>query len=342
MELKCEYCGAYLSDTDEKCPNCGAINRFHKRAADNTPQTIEDLKKWYEDRHLPPYETTRFFIGIDYKEPKAFGIYEENGNYIVYKNKADGSRAVRYQGRDQAYAVNEIYLKLKSEILNQKANQGNRNRSGGGTRSRGKKKEEMSMTEAVFSLLLMVFGVCSFGSLAILSPMYIALTVILVGIPFGLFYYLNGRYKKKNHRDIKLYWPITLVLCIYTAAIIIFFAGLTDRDRTPTYYRYDDTVYCYYDHDYYIYDDDDFDYSPINKDALPVEIVNNGPDYEYNADDIEWDSDYSFTDSDYYEDNIRSSSSSSDSSYSSDSDSSYDWDSGSDWDSGGSDWDSDW
>jgi len=125
MELKCEYCGAYMSDTDEKCPNCGAINKNHKRVADNTPKTIEELKQWYKDRNLPPYEKTRFFIGMDYKKPKAFGIYEENGNFIVYKNKADGSRAVRYQGRDEAYAVNELYLKLKSEILNQKAHQTN-------------------------------------------------------------------------------------------------------------------------------------------------------------------------------------------------------------------------
>ena len=43
--------------------------------------------------------------------------------FIVYKNKADGTRAVRYKGTDEAYAVNELYLKLKDEILNQKAHQ---------------------------------------------------------------------------------------------------------------------------------------------------------------------------------------------------------------------------
>lgn len=30
---------------------------------------------------------------------------------------------MRYQGTDEAYAVNELYLKLKDEILNQKAHQ---------------------------------------------------------------------------------------------------------------------------------------------------------------------------------------------------------------------------
>ena len=24
MELKCEYCGAFIKDTDANCPNCGA------------------------------------------------------------------------------------------------------------------------------------------------------------------------------------------------------------------------------------------------------------------------------------------------------------------------------
>ena len=64
-----------------------------------------------------------FFIGIDYRQPRAFGIYQAGNEFIVYKNKADGTRAVRYQGTDEAYAVNELYLKLKDEILNQKAHQ---------------------------------------------------------------------------------------------------------------------------------------------------------------------------------------------------------------------------
>ena len=59
----------------------------------------------------------RFFIGINYKKPKAFGIYQDGDQFIVYKNKANGERAIRYQGTDETYAVNELYLKLKSEIF---------------------------------------------------------------------------------------------------------------------------------------------------------------------------------------------------------------------------------
>ena len=119
--VKCEYCGVYVNDNEEICPNCGAVNPTYRRVADDTPRTIEELKAWYTARNLPPEETTRFFIGKNIKEPKAFGIYEINGKFVVYKNKANGQRAIRYEGRDEAYAVNELYLKLKEEILRQKS-----------------------------------------------------------------------------------------------------------------------------------------------------------------------------------------------------------------------------
>lgn len=110
-----------IPENVEQCPYCGASNNSIKRTADGTPKTIAELAKWYEDRHLPPYEITRFFIGIDYRQPRAFGIYQAGNEFIVYKNKADGTRAVRYQGTDEAYAVNELYLKLKDEIFKSKS-----------------------------------------------------------------------------------------------------------------------------------------------------------------------------------------------------------------------------
>ena len=120
-KVKCEYCGAFIDDSEEKCPNCNAVNANFKRYVPTTPKTIEELKGWYAARNLPDESITRFFIGKDIKEPKAFGIYKDGENFIVYKNKANGSRAIRYKGTDEAYAVNELYLKLKSEILNQKS-----------------------------------------------------------------------------------------------------------------------------------------------------------------------------------------------------------------------------
>lgn len=87
------------------------------------PATIEELKQWYEEHQLPPEEVTRFFIGKDYRGARAFGVYQQGGRYVVYKNKENGSRAVRYDGPDEAYAVKELWTRLKQEITNQKASQ---------------------------------------------------------------------------------------------------------------------------------------------------------------------------------------------------------------------------
>ena len=122
MKIKCDYCGNYMDGSDEKCSKCGSINHNLEKNLNQPPKTIEELRKWYIDKNLPNENITRFFIGKNYQEPKAFGIYrdEKSQTFIVYKNKADGNRAIRYQGNDEAYAVNELYLRLKEEIINQK------------------------------------------------------------------------------------------------------------------------------------------------------------------------------------------------------------------------------
>ncbi|MBO4310125.1 MAG: hypothetical protein J5856_03545 [Lachnospiraceae bacterium] len=123
MKISCRYCSSMFEDTLEKCPTCGAPNALVKRSVADQPLTIEEFKKWYASKGLPPSEVTRFFIGRDYREPKAFGIYrdENTDKFIVYKNMADGTRNIRYEGTDEAYAVNELFNRLKQEILEQKA-----------------------------------------------------------------------------------------------------------------------------------------------------------------------------------------------------------------------------
>lgn len=120
MKTFCDYCGSVIEDTVDQCPNCGAVNKHVMRSGNQVPKTIEELKAFAAEKNIP-LEKMRFFIGIDYKEPKAFGIYKEpNGNFVVYKNKGNGERAVRYHGTDEAYAVNEIYQKMKAELLEHK------------------------------------------------------------------------------------------------------------------------------------------------------------------------------------------------------------------------------
>lgn len=120
MRVRCEYCGSIIEDTDAVCPQCGAPNDAAQPGGTAVPQTIEELKSFCAARSLPLAQM-RFFLGQDVQEARAFGIYQdEGGRFVVYKNKADGTRAVRYRGADEAYAVNEIYQKLKSEIANQR------------------------------------------------------------------------------------------------------------------------------------------------------------------------------------------------------------------------------
>ncbi|MCR5829014.1 MAG: zinc ribbon domain-containing protein [Lachnospiraceae bacterium] len=136
MKIKCNYCGSMIDETEKACPNCGAPLSGANRTAPTSPQTIEELRQWYIARNLPPEEVTRFFIGKDIKEPKAFGIYKNsNGDCVVYKNKSDGSRAVRYQGSDEAYAVNELYQRMRSQIEDQKRRNNMRRRNYGSNKN---------------------------------------------------------------------------------------------------------------------------------------------------------------------------------------------------------------
>ena len=183
-KVKCEYCGNFMMDTDEVCPNCGAVNVNHQRTASDTPRTIEELKDWYKARNLPPEEVTRFFIGKNITEPKAFGIYEENGSFIVYKNKADGSRAIRYEGTDEAYAVNELYLRLKEEILNQKSHNALK-RSAGKSGSGNNTSKNKGFRGKLLSFLTRPF----------------VLTFIIALIPISILFGSYGSYAYKESQE---------------------------------------------------------------------------------------------------------------------------------------------
>lgn len=162
MKIKCEYCRGLMEDTDEKCPNCGAVNDHVRRTAIDSPKTIEELKQWYIEHNLPPEETTRFFIGKNYTEARAFGIYEDEAahKFVVYKNKDDGTRAIRYEGPDEEYAVNELYIKLKEEIINQKNNNISQNAgrsTGRSGRNLIKSAKKFFIGYIIFLVIILVF-----------------------------------------------------------------------------------------------------------------------------------------------------------------------------------------
>ena len=111
---KCPSCGGNVGSNERNCPHCGASNADFVADAPGhvlLPRTIEELKAFCAQRGIRP-ERLRFFIGQNCTEPRAYGIYRDGDRFIVYKNKTDGTRAVRYAGSDEARAVGELYGKL--------------------------------------------------------------------------------------------------------------------------------------------------------------------------------------------------------------------------------------
>ena len=123
------------------------------------PKTISELLEFCS-LHNMPLRQMRFFIGEDYPEPRAFGIFRApDGDFVVYKNKDDGSRAVRYKGPDEAFAVNEIYEKLKTETELRKNLKGqtgyNVSRSAGSDAAQSRRKR-LSTTDIVIIIMLII------------------------------------------------------------------------------------------------------------------------------------------------------------------------------------------
>jgi hypothetical protein len=75
------------------------------------PRTVAELQEYCAVKGLP-LARLRYFIDQDYRQPRAFGIYRDGDDFVVYKNKADGSRFVRYRGPDEEKAVGELFEKL--------------------------------------------------------------------------------------------------------------------------------------------------------------------------------------------------------------------------------------
>lgn len=115
-KLRCDYCGSFIEETMDTCINCGAVNKNRKRYASTVPQSISELKSWYKSQAVSPSNYIKFYIGMNVFHTGSIGIYEENGEYIVYANTRDG-RVIIYKGKDEAYAVHELYIKMVECII---------------------------------------------------------------------------------------------------------------------------------------------------------------------------------------------------------------------------------
>ena len=155
---QCRYCGSTVSSSDQRCPNCGAPNEGY--VADTKrqiflPKTIEELKEYCAERGMPLLRM-RFFIGEDYRKPKAFGIYRDGEKFIVYKNKANGQRAIRYQGPDEAFAVNELFLKLLEECHNRGIYPDGRLPEGSASGTRRARRDHSGLLPPLLAILILL------------------------------------------------------------------------------------------------------------------------------------------------------------------------------------------
>ena len=319
MEKICDYCGVKYDDSLSVCPFCGTANSYVRRG-NGVPRTIEELKQWYKDANLPPEEITRFFIGKNYTERRAFGIYkdESTGDFVVYKNKDNGQRAIRYQGKDEAYAVNELYLRLKEEITNQKAHQGMQFRGSPNRRDR------VESTPLPVKIVILIF-----------------VTIFIVALPRGInpnghwgvyqvtafLLLVKGLFAKKRgsskvvNTSLRLIEmtvsTICTVLCI--AMVVGLFVGM--KNVNNGYYTIDDKHYYKKYERWYEYENNDWHKTskPVVDSSVDLNDYYTGSSYDSSADY----SNFSYSDA--------SSWSRSDS-----------WDSGSSWDSGATDFSSDW
>ena len=271
MKVRCDYCGQFIRDTDPVCPNCGAPNALAQRSGAGVPKTIDELRQFCAARNLP-LAKMRFFLGEDYRGARAFGIFQdEEGNFVVYKNKSDGSRAVRYRGKDEAYAVNELYQKLRSEVMNQREHNARQQSKGvPGTRPAKKRKKLLSARNLflLFFLVLLLFYAIS----ALRSPRK------------GYYRYNGGYYY--NQLDDWYY---------YDGDLLEWVPAIVDEELSGNYRDYYESYS--YSGDYDIDDFSDSGYYVESSSSRWRSDWDDDDDWDWGSDD--WDSGWSDWDSDW-------------------------------------------
>ncbi|MBQ6479020.1 MAG: hypothetical protein IJI44_06600 [Erysipelotrichaceae bacterium] len=295
-------------------------------------ETYEALRRVFEEFKIDS-EKTRFYIGDDYTDPKAFVIYQDDfGDFVVYKMKADGSRALRYKGKDERHAVSEYYQKFLEEVRKRPAFARKLLRP---STIRTGKRRKTKMDPDTKWFLGMLFGAIGLLILSMfgLFPIWAAVILFLLVNP-GIFLWswIADKSGRSTVFPPKAFSIVALVLVLlFGSGSMVYKRYIHKHDGyyvTPygAYYAQGNDVYYYNNDDWYYYGTYDHFHSSYD-------------DYTY-YDDYYYNEDYDdFTYSDYYDDWTSSgwdSDSDYDSGWDSDSDS---WDS---WDSGGSDWDSDW
>ena len=350
MKVTCDYCGVMYDDKLTNCPNCGSPNNKIDRTSNAQPKTISELQEWFRANGYDYYKT-RFFIGIDYKDPKAFGIYKDDaGDFVVYKNKANGERAIRYHGSDEEYAVNEIWQRFQQEIINQKniwlEKQRINKEAVKGAEIPTVKTPEQNTKEAmtVFLIILVTFLPGLIIPILIMDKIPAFFRVpILVAVPFlapilasyAYFLHVNG---KKFKDDNKSGFKSLMKICLIFFSVIFLINGIAVfAGRKNGYYSKDNELYYRAGNDWYQYESMNSYYNTneYNDNSyiwhieynIPSDFTSSGWNDYKNTNGFEY-SYQTFESTSFYDD------------WKSGGDS--DGWSSNDWDSGYTDWNSDW
>lgn len=282
MKIKCDFCDGLYEDTEQFCPSCGAVNPILKNKvdlnapqctakSDQIPQTIEELVEFCASKQLP-LNDMRFYLGVDFKEPRAFGIFKDtDGNFVVYKNKADGTRAERYRGPDEAFAVKELYDKMKSEVDLRRNKYGSSKKTGTSAYVRTGVKTKSGILGKIASS-----AICA-GVIAVILG--ISIHVSIKTPNRGYYKYNDTYYYCQSNDDWYYYDPFDAVWL---------FADSIDSELYDNYSNYYEN--SYYSDGYGITDFSNTQYysEPSNNDD------NNDWDYggNWDAGDTDWDTDW--------------------------------------------------
>lgn len=310
------------------------------------PKTIEELRNWFKENGYEP-ATTRFFAGVDVRSPKAFGIYQDAlGDFIVYKNKADGTRAIRYQGPDEEFAVHEIYQRFQEEIINQQTRWAADHRSADGAPLYSYAFEpETKHVSKVQILLFIVLAFCSYfftfeflkwlqnskgiylGVIVYMAP------VIVMALSLLSFraYILNQSLRQSLYSIPK---NVKKGLIGFITVLFVISAIADVNINSNGYYSINNNLYYRAGSTWYHYNDDTGNWAR----SYNVPSAFNSSNWEDYQNTSSHHGSYTRFESTYYYKNWKTDSSS-ESSYRNDDDN--DW-SSNDWDSGYTDWNSDW
>ncbi len=215
--------------------------------------SYEQLLQIFRDFHIDS-EKTRFFIGSEYTDPKAFVIFQNDfDDYLVYKVKADGTRALRYKGKDEAYAVNEYYQKFLEEVRKRPEFARKLLKPGNRIVSRSSSYSKSSRPVLIAVITVALTMILSFSVILVSSAIHHIRHRHdgYYSTPFGHYYYYG---KDVYYYDDDLYdW-------LYYGNYDTFddFYGYDDYTYSEDYY-YNDDYSDFRDSDYYDLDSDDDD-----------------------------------------------------------------------------------